>query len=72
MNTLATAACWAVIVWLGWLALRPDQPQPHNLPTPADVRQYLLDCEQFNPGRQCIVVAMPVPDFSEEVKGEPQ
>ena len=65
MNTLATAACWAVVVWLGWLAFRPDEPMPANMPTQDEIQKYLLDCEQFNPGKMCIVVAMPVPDFSD-------
>lgn len=65
MNALAAFLCAVIIVWLFWLSSERDIPQPHNMPTPDDVRQYLLDCEQFNPGRQCIVVAMPVPDFSD-------
>lgn len=52
-------------VFMVWLMNSQDQPQPPNLPTLADVRQYLLDCEQFNPGKRCVVVAMPVPDFSD-------
>lgn len=45
-----------------------EQPQPRNMPTTDEVRQIMLDCEQYSPGKRCIFVAMTVPDFSESLK----
>lgn len=62
--------CVSVCGWLWYQVTVSRVVMPHNMPTQDEVRQIMLDCEQFNPGRRCIFVAMTVPDFSESVGRE--
>ena len=48
---------------------QPVLVMPANMPTVAETRAIMLDCERkYN--RQCVFAALPVPDFSTAMRGE--
>jgi hypothetical protein len=61
---LSLAATCAVLAYAG----RPvSVVMPANMPTVGETRAILLDCERYE-SRQCMMIAVPVPDFTEELK----
>jgi hypothetical protein len=70
---------WAILLalvstcWILTYASRPKPVEPvvmpANMPTVQETRAILLDCERYEV-RQCIMIAVPVPDFSTAMRGE--
>jgi hypothetical protein len=59
---LAGLACTCAI--LAFAQQRDPLPMPANMPTVLETRAILLDCQRYE-ARQCMMIAIPVPDFSE-------